>query len=64
VPIPRPRADIQEEPRHHFHVADPRDVGENAFFVGQQTRREQRQRGVLVAFDGDASFEAVSTFNQ
>ncbi len=48
------RPDIEEQPRHYLHVADAWHVRQNAFVLGQQTCREQGQRGVLVAFDGHA----------
>src|SRR5476649_591885 len=41
-------AEVEEQPRHHFHVADARHVGEDAFLGRQQARGNQRQRGVLV----------------
>ena len=56
--------EIQEQPRHHFHVADARHVGEDAFLGREETRREQRQRGVLVAFDLDRAGETLAAFNQ
>ena len=52
-------ADVEQQPRHHLDVADARHVGQHALVVGQQAGGQQRQRGVLVAFDGDAAFEPV-----
>ena len=37
-----------EQPRHHLDVADARDVAQHAFFVGEETRGQQRQRRVLL----------------
>ena len=55
VPMPSTSAPrSSEQPRHHLDVADPRHVGEHALFGRQQARGQQRQRGVLVAFDVDA----------
>ena len=46
-------ADVEQQPRHHLDVADARHVRQHALVFGQQARGEQRQRRVLVAFDGD-----------
>ena len=56
-------AEIEQQPRHHLDVGDARHVGERAPLVGQQARRHQRQRRVLVAFDVDAAFDAAAAFN-
>ena len=58
------RAQIEEQPRHHFDVADPRHVRQHAFVRRQQARGEQRQRGILVAFDRDGTRQAMAAFNQ
>ena len=52
------------EPRHHLDVADSGNVREDAFVGGEQTRRQQRQRGVLVAFDVDGSGQALAAFDE
>jgi hypothetical protein len=48
-------AEIENQPRHHLDVADPRYVGQDALVLRQQARREQRQRSVFVAFDFDGA---------
>ena len=58
------RAQIEEQPRHHFDIADPRHVRQHAFVRRQQARGEQRQRGILVAFDRDGTRQAMAAFNQ
>ena len=50
-------AEVEQQPRHHLDVGDARHVVQRAPLVGQQARRHQRQRRVLVAFDVDAAFE-------
>ena len=57
-------AEVEQQPRHHLDVADARHVGQHALLVGQQARGQQRQRRVLVAFDGDAALEPVAAFDQ
>ena len=46
----------------HLDVTDPRHVRQNALFVGQQARGEQRQRRVLVALNRVPTFEPSATF--
>ena len=58
------RAEVLEQARHAFDVADPRNIREHALFRGEQTGREQWQRGVLVAFNFDRTREAASALNQ
>ncbi len=48
-------AEVGEQAGHHLDIADARHVGEHALLLGQQAGRQQRQRGVLVAADGDAA---------
>ena len=57
-------ADFRQQLRHHLDVADARHVREHALFGGQQARRQQRKRGVLVAFDVDLAGDRASSFNQ
>ena len=57
-------AEIEKEPRHHFDVPDARHVGQDALVLGQETRRQQRERGVLVAFNRDTALEPVPAFDQ
>ena len=57
-------ADIEQQPRHHLDVADARHVGQDALLLGEETRRQQRQRGVLVAFHGHAALEPVPALDQ
>ena len=65
VPMPSTSAPrSSEQPRHHLDVADARHVGEHALVLGQQAGGEQRQRGVLVAFDGHAALEPVAAFDE
>jgi hypothetical protein len=56
--------EVHEQPRHHLHVADARHVGEHALLFGEEARREQRQRGVLVAFHGHPALEPVAAFDE
>ena len=56
-------AKIEDEPRHHLDVADARHVGQHAFFGGEEARREDRQRRVLVAFHLHRSRQALTAFN-
>ena len=58
------RAEIEEQPRHHLDVADARHVGQHALLGRQQAGGEQRQRGVLVAFDVDGARQPLAAFNQ
>ena len=55
-------SDVEQQPRHHLDVANAWHVRQDAFVLGQQTCREQGQRGVLVAFDGHAPLQSVSAF--
>jgi hypothetical protein len=57
-------AEIEQQPRHHLDVADPRDVRQDAFVFGQQARGQQRQGRVLVALDGDLPLQPVPAFDQ
>ena len=57
-------ADVEQQPRHHLDVADARHVGQDALFLGEEARRQQRQRRVLVSFNGHAALEPVSPFDQ
>ena len=57
------RAQVEQQLRHRLDVLDPRHVGEHAFFGRQQARRQQRQRGVLVAFDINGSGQTPAAFN-
>ena len=57
-------AEVENQPRHHLDVADPGNVREHAFLSGEETRREQRQRGVLVPFDVDGSRQALTAFDE
>ena len=57
-------AEVENQPRHHLDVADSGNVGEDAFVGGEKTRRQQRQRGVLVAFDVDGSGQALTAFDE
>ena len=56
-------AEIQQQPRHHFDIGNPGHVAQRAPLIGQQARGDQRQRGVLVPFHVDASFDATTAFN-
>ena len=47
------RTETRDDPQQHLDVPDPRDVVQLALFLGQEARREQRQRGVLVSLDRD-----------
>jgi hypothetical protein len=44
-------ADVEQQPRHHFHIADARDVVQDALVGCQQAGGEQGQGSVLVALD-------------
>src|SRR5689334_6869829 len=57
-------AEIQQQTRHHFDVADPGNVGQHALVFSQQAGGEQRQRRILVALDRDTSLQPVPAFNQ
>ena len=57
-------ADVEEQARHHLDVANPRHVGQHALLVREQTRGQQRQRRVLVPFDGNATFEPVTALDE
>jgi len=57
------RAEIDEQLHHRVHVFDARHVGERALLCRQQTRGQERQRGVLVAFDVDGPGQPRSAFN-
>ena len=57
-------AEVEQQARHHLDVADARHVGQHALVFGEQARRQQRQRGVLVALDGHAALEPVAAFDQ
>ena len=57
-------AEVENQPRHHLDVADSGNVREDAFVGGEETRRQQRQRGVLVAFDVDGSGQALTAFDE
>jgi hypothetical protein len=58
------RADLFQQLRHHADVADARHVREDAFFGRQQACGQQRQCGVLVAFDLDLSGDRAAAFYQ
>ncbi len=58
------RAEIDEQLRHRIDVLDPRHVRKDALLGRQQARGEQRQSGVLVAFDVDGPAQAMAAFNQ
>ena len=65
VPMPSTsRAEIDEQARHHLDVADARHVGEHALLVGEQARRDERQRRVLVAADDDAPGQRPAAFDE
>src|SRR5213082_2456003 len=55
-------AEVEEQPRHHLDVADSRHVGEDTSVGRQETGGEQRQSGVLVAFDVDRSGQPLTAF--
>jgi hypothetical protein len=57
-------AEVHEQLRHHLDVTDARHVAEHALLGREQAGREQRQRGVLVAFDGDLAGQSLAAFNQ
>jgi hypothetical protein len=57
-------ADVEQQPRHHLDVADARHVGQHALLFSEEARRQQRQRGVLVAFHGHTAFQPVPPFDQ
>ena len=56
--------EIENQPRHHLDVADPRNVGEHAFFACQQTGGQKRKRRVLVALDFNSAGQPAAAFNQ
>ena len=56
-------SETRQERRHRFHVAYARDVLEHALLIGQETRRQERQRGILVALYVDASLERAATLD-
>jgi hypothetical protein len=49
---------------HDLDILDARDVGQHALLAGQQTGREQWQRGVFVALDFDDTRQPPPAFNQ
>jgi hypothetical protein len=57
-------AEIEDQPRHHFDVADAGHVREDALLRGEHARRQQRQGGVLVAFDLDGTGEPLAALDQ
>ena len=56
-------AEIEQQSRHHFHVADARHVVQDALLLGEQAGGHQRQRRVLVALDLYAAAERLAAFN-
>ena len=56
-------AEVEQQPAHHFHVGDARNVAQHALLLGQQARGDERQRGVLVAFDIETAVQAVTAFD-
>ena len=57
-------AQVQQQARHHLDVADAGHVVKHALVFGQQARRQQRQRGVLVALDVNLPAEPLPALNQ
>ncbi len=57
-------AEVEQQARHHLDVADARHVVKHALVFGQQARRQQRQRGVLVALDVNLPAEPLPALNQ
>ncbi len=57
-------AKVQQQARHHLDVADAGHVVKDALVFGQQARRQQRQRGVLVALDVNLPAEPLPALNQ
>jgi putative nucleotidyltransferase with HDIG domain len=55
--------ELGEERDHRLDIADPRDVAERHRLVRQQARREDRQRAVLVAGDGDPAVQRPSSLD-
>jgi hypothetical protein len=47
----------------HLDVPDARDVLEHALLVRQQACRQQRQRGILVPFDGHLARQPPAAFD-
>ena len=52
-------AEVEKEACHDLDIADARYVFEDAFLFGEEARRNQRQRRVLVAFDLDTAAESA-----
>ena len=57
-------AEIEEQARHHFDIADARYVGQHALVAREQARGKQRQGRVFVAFDFDRPGEALTAFDE
>ena len=57
-------AEVEKEACHDLDVADARYVFEDAFLFGEEARRNQRQRRVLVAFDLNTAAEALAAFDE
>ena len=56
-------ADVDEKLDHRPDVADARHVREAHLFRGEQARREDRKRGVLVACRADGAAERPTAFD-
>ena len=56
-------AEIEEEPAHDLDVRDARHVIEHALVGCEQTGGNQRQRGILVAFDVHPSAQPMPAFD-
>ena len=56
-------SEINEQPRHHINVADQWHVCQNTRLGRQQTRGQQRQRGILVALYLDSAAQPLAAFN-
>ncbi len=59
-----PGAQAGEQVGHHADVRDARHVLETARLVAEQAGGDQRQRGVLVAVDGDAAGQSAAAFDE
>jgi hypothetical protein len=57
------RAKRHDDVEQHLHVADARHVAQLARLVGQHAGGDERQGGVLVAFDSDAPRQRAASFD-
>jgi hypothetical protein len=57
------RAERHDDVEEDVYVANPRDIAQLARLIGEHARRDQRQRGVLVSFDGNTPRQRAASFD-